>query len=528
MKRKLVVLAIAIAAGALAADLIIATISESYAASHSGGEIQVAGEGSIAEAATVSEAAPTIVAQASPAPVRAAVGPAPVTPGAAGAPPAPTAVPTPGLEPVPGAMPVPGLPAPAVPQLRKENFQVFILKNADANETVDQLRTVLGPIASIAADSRTNTILASGAADKLAVLEAFIERLDSMESRPSKSDGKNATQKPNPPSQNEGRRSGGYGGIAGASAGGGGGFGGAAGAGTGSGGGFGAGGFRVSGAGSGDTPVAGAFTLGAISDLDQQLRAADAAAKAAEKQLEEASILTKKAAELAALGKSDEAAEVSRRLAEILENQRRAGEQQRRALENQRRAWETQQQRSLRAPARAGTSVSGEQFVVPAEIKEVLRKIAGSNKKGSNEEAELRPMLQRLFDDQETAEIQRKAAEQATQEKYEKAIKMYRDALAMPAETEDAKRNREKLVDDLREKLRATLADNFNMQLETQTREIKQLHQRLEKLEQDVAEREKNGGQLVDRKLKALLNPEGAEKAAPGKSDWQPEPREKQ
>jgi hypothetical protein len=430
-----------------------------------------------------------------------AISPPATTPVAVSAPattPAPTAAPAPGAAPAPAAVPVSGPPpaaeAPApvrvsAPRLdpigsheppapSEEHFKIFSLTNADASETVDQLRQLLGPVAAMVADSRTNTILASGTSDKLAVVEAFVTKLDSMESRSSKSDNKDANQKPVPAPQNESRRTGGgFGGVAGVpgapAASGRAGFGGAGGRTGGGGGGFGAGGFSGGWARSGEAPPAGAFPAGVISDFDQQLRAADAAAKAAEAQLGEAAALTKKAAELAAAGKSDESMQVSRKLLEMLENQRRAGEEQRRALEEQRRAWE-EQRRQPNAPIRAGGN----------------------------------PMAAAMGESSEkTREANLKLAEQ------------YRAAVGRPAETEDAKRERDALVADLRKKMEAEVGESVKAQIQSQLREVKQMRERLEKLERDIAERDKNQDELVARKLKALLGSEAADKLEPAKSD---------
>jgi hypothetical protein len=339
------------------------------------------------------------------------------------------------------------------------------------------------------ADSRTNTILASGASDNLAVVEAFIRKLDSMETRSSKSDNKGANQKSVPAPQNESRRTGGgFGGavgvpgapgMGGATSAGGGraGFGAASGRTGGGGGAVAGGGFGGGWARSGEGQPLNGFPAGVISNFDQQLRAADVAAKAAEVQLEEAAAMTKKAADLAAAGKSDESVQVSRKLLEVLENQRRAGEEQRRALEQQRRAWE-EQQRQSNAPRRAGNNP------LAAVAEEELEKTRDANLK---------------------------LAEQ------------YWDAVNRPAETDNAKRDRDASAADLRKKLEAAVGESVKAQIQSQLREVKQMRDRLEKLEREIAERDKNQDELVARKVKALLGSESIDKLEPAKSDEKPE-----
>jgi hypothetical protein len=62
--------------------------------------------------------------------------------------------------------------------LRQHQVKVFGLEHADASEMVKMVVNALGPEGSVAADNRTNSILATGPEEELKVIETVLLRLD--------------------------------------------------------------------------------------------------------------------------------------------------------------------------------------------------------------------------------------------------------------------------------------------------------------------------------------------------------------
>jgi hypothetical protein len=364
------------------------------------------------------------------------------------------------------------MPQPASENAADDQLKIFSLMNANAQVTADQLKRLV-PNMAIVADERTNQLLTRGSSKDLAVVEALLMKLDGTESR--------RTDTPTLKANTSSTRGGGGGGAAfgggfqnqpGATTGGGksggGGFGGGGfyqggsasfggvGKGGGGGGGPGGGGFGWASGGSGGTPEA---------NFEKQIRDADSAAKRADEKLKEMTELLKQAESLP--NKTEDSAKVYESLRQMAEEQRRAAEDQRRAFEAQRRAMEEQ--------------LRSNKFKI-----DYTQRWDSSNDDSSDSHVD-KAVQQRL---------KNLAAEIAALQK--------QDVNPTPDEERSLVQRKEELKSLLREQLEGQQKD--------QAAELKQMRERLERLEKEISNRDQNRESLIERRLKDILASSGDEK----------------
>ncbi len=356
-----------------------------------------------------------------------------------------------------------------------DQLKIFSLMNAEATVTADQLKRLLPNLdVAIVADERTNQLLTRGSSKDLAMIEALLMKLDGTESR--------RQEKPAPKGASGSARSGGGGGALfeghqnqpGATTGGGsGGFGGGGkgGGGFGGGGAFGSSGFGAGGFYSGAPGNREAIEK-QLRDADTAAKAADAAAKAVDQRMKQMNELLSQAESMT--NKTEDSAKIYESLRQTMEEQRRAAEDQRRAYEAQRRAMEE----------RLRSSDSGQ---VPWDA--LLQQWKGYADPSMSDRSDFR------VDKAADQRIKNLAADLARREK-----------MANPTPDEEKETARHK------DELKSLLRQQFETQQKDQAAELKQMRERLDRLEKEISNRDQSRESLIERRMDDLLASSGQEK----------------
>lgn len=368
----------------------------------------------------------------------------------------------------------PPTPTPRIPEAKSagksadNQVKVFQLKFADAATLANQLQFFVS--GNVVADPRTNQLVMSGPKGDLDVAEALIIKLDVAASPQP-----NANKTPTPiaaPGTPVRRAAGGGGGF-----GGGGGYSGitvvpgpAANA-----------PWDVTGSGSGNVGVGDGPTATAIPGVVGALWGnnpnggpatvryvnpknpgeLEAVQKRAEAEAKEMEQVLKQVQELAKSGKADEKPELVQRIQQLAEMQRNLTEDQ----------------------YRAAQAAHQELF---GKFQQLANPNAVNVPNPFNWQA----------NDPEAAK---------TKMEIDDLVRSYKTLMAIPG-TDDQKKLLDEKRTDLKQRLKTLLETQFESQQKTQIEELKQLHQRLDKLEQEISDRSKNRDSLIDRRLNQILS----------------------
>jgi hypothetical protein len=432
--------------------------------------------------------------------------------------------------------------------------KVFKLLNADAATLADEIRRALpngNSTLSIVADPRTNQIITTGSAEDLLVAEALAQKLD-VEAPERPQARRNVSSGTTSAAGNFGggmttemlnrlkgeesganaASGGAAGGFGGGGARGGGGFGGFGAAGGGARGFSGGGGFggQFGGGGGGSGSSGWAITLPNPEAMEKQLHEADEAAKKADDLAKRYTDLLRQHEAIANAG--DESGQMYKQFRDLIEEQRRMAEDQRRTAETARRQVEAAQ-RNAEAGGKQNRVVavqpdlSALKFQQEAMMEEKARlvnliddlKKVGKNDE-ANEAARLLAGVQERVSGIEKVRTQLEKQANATRpmDKFDQQIRELLGAYQKSATTEKPNEEQQKKLAELKDQLRTLLNSQLQERQKSETNELKQLRDRLEKLQKEIDERLQNREGVIDRRLEQLLS------AKPQEAEWPAKP----
>jgi hypothetical protein len=446
--------------------------------------------------------------------------------------------------------------------------KVYVLKYADAETLAEMLRAALqqgkGAI-TIVPDQRTNQLVATGGAEDLAVAEALIVKLDvAAPERPVANDP--ARRKPGaepsyrspgslmpapagvpgqpqmPPGAPGNFSAGGGGFGGGAKSGGGGGFGafggnlGGGGGGAGSArGGFAGGGFGGQFGSGGGASSGWAIALPNTEAVEKQLHEAEAAAKQADELAKKYSDLLKQHEAFA--NSTGESGELYKQFHNLVDDQRRSAEDDRRKVDDYRRQLAEAKRAAERGLQLWGTqSGAGESKEINSMLKrledralQLIKQSEVAQASGNKDQItsvtkemdEVKATIKNLVEFQNDLEP-KKAVWGEQSDKIDQQIRELLGAYQKSATTEKPNEEQQKKLDALKRQLRELLNSQLQERQKSETNELKQLRDRLEKLQKEIDERLQNREGVIDRRLEQLLSAKTAAGANPAAQQGTP------